>query len=167
MVYPLQTNESKGDEMAALNKRDFKRILFPTDFSEASENAALCALSLAQRYDAKLYVLHVVNLTEDTSGFYVPHISYEKLDEEMKAAAGKMMEKFTSRFFRGFENLESSVLAGEPYKEIIKAVKGSRIDVIVMGSAGKGKVDRFLFGSTAERVMRKVLIPVLIVPPSE
>ncbi|HLC17537.1 MAG TPA: universal stress protein [Thermodesulfobacteriota bacterium] len=151
--------------MAANAKKDFKRILLPTDFSDASEKAASYALSLARSYGAKLHVLHVVDLTDEPSGFYVPHLSYEKLNEEMKASAEKMLKRFTGRVFKGIKDIETHVVAGEPYKEIIRLVKDADIDVVVVGSSGKSGVDRFLFGSTAERVMRKLDRPVLVVPP--
>jgi nucleotide-binding universal stress UspA family protein len=74
--------------------RDFKTILFATDFSESSANAFRYALTLAQKFDSRLVILHVINEPVDLRGFYVPHISFEKLEEEIEEGARKMMEKF-------------------------------------------------------------------------
>lgn len=144
---------------------DFERILLSTDFTEASENAALYALNMAVKYDARLYVLHVVDLTEDAAGFYVPHLSFENLDAEMLKSARRMLDKFCEKQFKGFDGLEANVIAGEPYKDILKAVDRDGIDIVVMGTCGKGGIERFFFGSTTERVLRDVGCPVLVIPP--
>ncbi|MFQ5441145.1 MAG: universal stress protein [Thermodesulfobacteriota bacterium] len=144
----------------------FKNILFPTDCSEGSEGAAACALSLAGAYGAKLFVLHVVDISLEPSGFYVPHMSYEKLDKEGESAEAKLLRKYCARVFRGFMEFESIILSGEPHKEILKVADEKDIDVIVMGSGARGGVDRLFFGSTAEKVLKKSTVPVLVIPPS-
>lgn len=151
--------------VANKEKSRIRRILFPTDFSGASIHAASYALSLARAYKARLFVVHVVDTSEEASGFYLPHLSYEKLDAEMKESAAGMLDKFCAVRFKGFRDMEKSVLAGEPYKEIIKAIRGSDIDLVVMGTFGKARIDRFFFGSTTERVLRKSSCPVFVVPP--
>ena len=146
--------------------RKFKNILFTTDFSEASVHAASYAASLARSYNAAVHVLHVVDTSEEAAGFYLPHLSFEKLDAELKDTAGAMLKKFCAKNFKAHEGLKATVVAGEPYKEILKAAAGA--DVIVMGTFGKkGHLDRLLFGSTTERVMRMAKCPVLVVPPAE
>lgn len=151
--------------MARKESTKIQKILFPTDFSGASIHAASYALLLAKTYKARLYVLHVVDTSEEASGFYLPHLSYEKLDKELMESAGEMLAKFCSTRFKDYKNVEQRVLAGEPYKEILKVIKGIDIDVIVMGTFGKARIDRFFFGSTTERVMRKATCPVFVIPP--
>lgn len=148
-------------------KGKFEKILFTTDFSAASENAAEYALQLARQNRSRLYVLHVVDTSKEAAGFYLPHLSYEKLDAELKSAAEEMLKKFSAKVFKGFKNLELRVLKGEPYKEIIKLIKGNKIDIAVMGTFGKARIDRLLFGSTTERVVRSATCPVLVIPPSK
>jgi nucleotide-binding universal stress UspA family protein len=147
-------------------KVNFKRILLPTDFTEASAYAASYALNMALQYKARLFVLHVVDLTEDAAGFYVPHVSFSNLDKELKDVGEVMLKKFCAKRFKGFNGLVTKVLVGEPYKEIVKSIKKDKIDVVVMGTFGKGGLDRFFFGSTTDRVLRKTDCPVLVVPPS-
>ncbi len=145
----------------------FKKILFPTDFSEASISSAGYALFLARQNKARLYVLHVVDISDEAAGFYLPHLSFEKLDKEMVSSASGMLKKFAAKHFKNYKNIETHVLAGEPYKEILKVVKGTEVDIIVMGTLGKARIDRFLFGSTTERVMRSAKCPVLVIPPKK
>ena len=147
--------------------RDFKTILFATDFSESSDFAFLYALSLAQKFDAHLALVHVINEPVDLRGFYVPHISFDKLEEEIKEGAEKMMEKFCRIHLKDFENYATYIVPGIPYDEIIK--KGSELsaDLIVMATHGRTGLDHVLFGSTAEKVVRKSPIPVMTVRKDE
>src|SRR3989338_3743477 len=130
-------------------------ILLPTDFSEASIGAATYALTLARQHKAKLYCLHIVDISSDAAGFYVPHQSYENLDDEMLVAAEEMLQVFVAKNLKGLKNVEMRVVSGEPYKEIIKSIKTLKIDMCVMGTFGKAALERFFIGSTTERVMRK------------
>lgn len=107
--------------------KDFKSILFATDFSESSDHAFEYAFTVANRFDARLLVLHVINELVDLRGFYVPHISIDKLEDEMAESAGKMMDKFIKSHSQGNERIEPIVVAGIPYDEILKREKRSRL----------------------------------------
>jgi nucleotide-binding universal stress UspA family protein len=144
----------------------FERVLFTTDFSAVSEQAASFAHTMACQNRARLYVLHVIDTSGEPAGFYVPHVSFDKLDKEMVPAAQDMLKAFSARVLKGAKGIELRVLIGEPYKEIVKFINGQAIDVVVMGTGRRSGIDRFLFGSTTERVLRKADCPVLIIPPS-
>ena len=141
----------------------FKTILFATDFSEGSDFAFKAALSMAGKYDSKLIVIHVINVPVDLRGFYVPHISFDKLEEEIEQGAEKLMEKFCRTHMQDFNNFETYVLPGIPYDEIIKKAESLNADLIVMGTHGRTGLDHVLFGSTAEKVVRKSPIPVMTI----
>ena len=141
----------------------FKTILFATDFSEGSDFAFKAALSMAGKYDSKLIVIHVINEPVDLRGFYVPHISFDKLEEEIEQGAEKLMEKFCRTHMQDFNNFETCVLPGIPYDEIIKKAESLNADLIVMGTHGRTGLDHVLFGSTAEKVVRKSPIPVMTI----
>ena len=142
---------------------EFKKILFATDFSEGSDFAFKAALSLARKYDSKLTIIHIINEPVDLRGFYVPHISFDKLEEEIEQGAEKLMEKFCRQHIKDFENYESHVLPGIPYDEIIKKAQEFNADLIVLGTHGRTGLDHVLFGSTAEKVVRKSPIPVMTI----
>lgn len=142
---------------------EFKKILFATDFSEGSDFAFRAALSLARKYDSKLTIIHIINEPVDLRGFYVPHISFDKLEEEIEQGAEKLMEKFCRQHIKDFENYETHVLPGIPYDEIIKKAKEFNADLIVLGTHGRTGLDHVLFGSTAEKVVRKSPIPVMTI----
>ena len=143
--------------------RDFKTILFATDFSESSDHAFEYAYSVAQRFNARLLILHVINELVDLRGFYVPHISIDKLEEEMAESAQKMMHKFLESHAQGDNQVESMVVPGIPYDEILKKSAEEAVDLIVLGTHGRTGLDHVLFGSTAEKVVRKSTIPVMTI----
>lgn len=143
--------------------KDFKNILFATDFSESSDYAFQYAYSLAKKFNARLLVIHVINEPVDLRGFYVPHISFEKLEEEIEEGAQKMMEKFCRTHIRDYDNYETFIVPGIPYDEIIKKAGESSADLIIMGTHGRAGLDHVLFGSTAEKVVRKSPVPVMTI----
>jgi nucleotide-binding universal stress UspA family protein len=143
--------------------KQFEKILFATDFSEGSENAFDYALSLARNFSSRLHIIHVINEPVDLRGFYVPHISFEKLEQEIEAGAEKMMAKFCAARMKDFSNFETSIVTGIPYEEILKKAEDDKSSLIVLGTHGRSGLDHILFGSTAERVVRKSACPVLTV----
>jgi len=147
--------------------KEFKTILFATDFSESSDYAFQYAYSLARKFNARLLVVHIINEPVDLRGFYVPHISFEKLEEEIEEGAQKMMEKFCRTHIRDYDNFETFIVPGIPYDEIIKKATENSADLIILGTHGRTGLDHVLFGSTAEKVVRKSTVPVMTIRISE
>lgn len=147
--------------------KDFKTILFALDFSQSSDYAFQYALSLTRNYQARLLIVHIINEPVDLRGFYVPHISFEKLEQEIEEGAKKMMEKFCREQLGDYGNYETFLLPGIPYDEIIKKAEEQSADLIIMGTHGRTGLDHVLFGSTAEKVVRKSAIPVMTIRYAE
>lgn len=145
----------------------FKTILFATDFSEGSDHAFDYAYALAEKFASRLVVIHVINEPVDLRGFYVPHISFDKLEEEIEQGALKMMEKFCRTHMKDYANYSTFVVPGIPYDEIIKKADEVAADLIIMGTHGRTGLDHVLFGSTAEKVVRKSPVPVMTIRSPE
>jgi nucleotide-binding universal stress UspA family protein len=143
--------------------KQFDTILFANDFSENSELAFDHALTLASQFNARLIIIHVINEPVDLRGFYVPHISFEKLEKEIEEGAEKLMQKFCRTRTKDFTNYETLIVAGIPYEEILRVANERNASLIVMGTQGRKGIDHFLFGSTAERVVRNSKCPVMTV----
>ena len=143
--------------------KPFTKILTAIDFSENSESAFDYALILATQFDAELTIIHVINEPVDLRGFYVPHISFEQLEKEIEESAVKMMESFCNSKLKDFSNYKSAIVTGIPYDEIIATAERIDASLIVLGTHGRTGLDRILFGSTAERVVRSAVCPVLTV----
>ncbi len=143
--------------------KDFSTILVAVDFSESSNNAFQLALKMANKYAARLILLHVINEPVDLRGFYVPHISFEKLEEEIEQGAKKLMESFCRQHLVDVEDYQTLIVPGLPYEQIIQQAQDHSADLIVLGTHGRTGLDHVLFGSTAEKVVRKSVLPVLTV----
>lgn len=140
-----------------------KKILLPTDFSEGSIAVISYVLSLASKYDAHIDILHIIHEFGDMTDFYVPHMSYDVIEKEMEDAARNNMENFCRENFEGKAKFEIHTRKGTPFLEIIQAARDLNSDLIVMGTHGRTGIDHILFGSTAEKVVRKSPIPVMTV----
>ena len=144
-----------------------EKILFPTDFSEGSFHALPFAVDLSKHYNSKLYILHVIYDVAKATNSHIPHVSSDELYKEMSAWAQGEIESCCIEEIRGLPNVDKVVLKGIPYEEVIEFAEKQKIDMIVMGTYGRKGLERFLFGSTAERVVRRAPCPVMTVRVSE
>lgn len=144
---------------------DIKRILFPTDFSEGSAHAIPYVTDLVRHYKARLYVIHVIYDIAKTTGWYVPHTNIDELYKEMEKDAARELESSFVEELRGYKDIEYKLLKGLPYEEILEFAKSNDIELIVMGTHSRKGLERVIFGSTAERVLRNSKCPVLTVGP--
>jgi nucleotide-binding universal stress UspA family protein len=140
-----------------------KTILFPTDFSNGARAAVDHVVSLAQDYHARLILLYVI---QDISiaEWYIPSaLSVADLVEDMQKSAWQEMEKWGAEVSLKVKEVEKMVVRGVPFVEIIRTARGKKVDLIVIGTHGRTGIDHMLFGSTAEKVVRKAPCPVLTV----
>ncbi|HMK55437.1 MAG TPA: universal stress protein [Dissulfurispiraceae bacterium] len=140
-----------------------KNVLFPTDFSEGAAHALSYAVDIAKTYKATLYIVHVIQDIDVSSNLHVPHQSVDVLFEEFSASAKKGLDKLCVSAQEDCKGTETAILRGIPYEEILKFAPSKKIDLIVMATHGRKGLDRVLFGSTAERVVRNSSCPVLTI----
>lgn len=144
---------------------DIKKILFATDFSDNSRYALTFALSFAQRYDAMLYVLHVIQQPSYPLGMYA-EISFDAMDkfsQSISEAVQKEMQTLKEKDLTGCSKYECLIVHGTPFLEILRMAKEKNVELIVVGTHGRTGLDHVLFGSTAEKVVRRAPCPVLSV----
>lgn len=142
----------------------FKQILFPVDFTGNSVRVIPFVLDVAEKYNARVQVLHVV--TAEVGGdLYIPGESLITFISEIRSGAEKMMKEYCETHFAGRENIFGLVLDGDPIEEIIKFAEEHDGCLIIMGTHGRKGLDRVVFGSVAENVLRKSPVPVLTVNP--
>lgn len=140
---------------------NLRRILLPTDFSESARHAQRYAVSFAKEHSASLTLLHVVEAIPvgyASDLFPVPMAQvYQEIEGYAKEELAKLAAEVRSR---GVEPREM-VVQGKPVTEIVRVAREEEIDLIVLGAHGKGLLDKALFGSTTERVVRRAPCPVL------
>lgn len=134
-----------------------KRILVPTDFSESAYAAAEVAARIAKRTDARVYLLHVVNLLE-----YGAEDEIAKQLFVMKVVRKRMEELVNQPFFEGV-NVVEALSFDLIYENVSKKANEHEIDLIVMGSHGTSGLKEVIWGSTAQKILRRSDCPVLVV----
>src|SRR5579875_2183536 len=139
-----------------------KNILCPVDFSDFSMKAFDYAYSLARRYDAKLYLQHVIRPLTEYS-YDVPSGWTQQYYAESKAESQKEFQKMIAGKTSNDFHAEFVVQVGFPAGVILELSQKQPIDLIVIGTQGRQGVDRWTMGSVAERVIRKAKCPVLAV----
>lgn len=143
-----------------------ERILCPTDFSEFSERALSRAVRLGHWFRAPITVFHAIPLISSTmagpmGGGYVS-IPEELLINERRDAE-EAMKRFVAPHLDADVPIETRVLEGEPCRLIEAMAAELPADLVVMGTHGRGGWDRLLLGSTTEKVVRRLICPVLTI----
>ena len=144
-----------------------KRIVCCTDFSRNAESAFLAAVEMAERYSAKLFVLHVlpplINPMLTDTEWVVPAEPEKSLILNIEE---RMQKEYATRV--GEETaLELVVRDGHVSTEILRFLEENAIDVVVMGSYGLSGAGLVFFGSVAKRVAHKAPCSVMIVRSRE
>jgi len=144
------------------------KLLVPTDFSEDSEQAARYAVELAKRFQAEIHCVHVVDIPADllsTSDYYMTGPSEGFLDQ-IREESKKNLEAFAKKNLAGV-GVRTAFLEGSPFVEIIRYARNQEIDLVVIATHGRTGLKHVLFGSVAEKVVRKAPCPVLVVKREE
>lgn len=140
------------------------RILVPTDFSEPAAAALKWATTLAREFESKIYLLHVV--PEPYAYPWGTELSSLPLNEilaQSEEAARQRLGELAVETGLPKDRVSTSAVVGTPVDQVIALVKDERIDLVVLGTHGRGPVGHFLLGSVAERVVRRSPVPVLTV----
>jgi universal stress protein A len=144
-----------------------KRILLPTDFSESARHACSYALSFAADFKAELLLVHVV---EDIAVSYASDlfpVPMAQVFGELSGYARSELAKLAALARERSVAVREIVAQGRPSVEIVRIAREETVDLIVLGTHGKGVLDQALFGSTTERVVRHAPCPVLTTRVSE
>lgn len=141
----------------------FNKILVPIDFSERSISVLRNAVYVAEKFEAELNVIFVVEDFSSMFEFSVPHISSDIQEEEMKRGAEKKMENFLNENLDSSVAFKSKVLIGYVAEEICHFAEAEGINLIIMGTHGYKGLERMLLGSVVEKVLRMAPCPVLTI----
>ena len=142
-------------------------ILVPLDFSTGSLQALEYALSLIDP-NGEVYLLHVIDADFlarlSDNGF----ADVETATERMRQKAEEQLQNIVQEQAASTVRIESMVVIGRPFAEILRVAADLDFSLIVMSIRGQheGGIEEILFGSTAEKVLRASRIPVVCIPPS-
>jgi universal stress protein A len=145
-----------------------KRILYPTDFSDCAKTAEEYATALADQFQAELHVLNVLAdvkmmLPGPGSALSLPQNYLLDLITEAERTLAKVLPDAA----KSGRTVVRTLRTGNPHVEIVKYAEAMEIDLIVMGTHGRGGLAHMLLGSVAEKLVRTAGCPVLTVRPAE
>ena len=141
----------------------FKKILFPTDFSDVSDKAFDYITSLKDVGAETVVIIHVIDQRSISVLYNKATMNYLKMEQEMIARATRSLEELAYLLEDyGFE-VKSLLKTGFPVIEILNAEKEENVSIIVIGSHGKSNLKELFLGSVSEKVIRKCEKPVFVV----
>ena len=155
---------------------EIKRILYATDLSENAKHAFTYAATIANKFDAKITVLHVLEtIPSNTEWQIVEYLGEDRWKEVQKNKKQEFIESTKKSLNNFCEEMTSSfkscpflvdeiiVKEGIPVDEILKTVDSKNCDMVVMGTHGYGMLADALIGSNARRVVRRCKKPVMVI----
>ncbi len=144
--------------------QEVKKILCAVDLSEHSKTIAQYTLYLARALGAEVLVVYTAPSLSQYVGFHVPPNTIENFVGEIVSGAEKSMDTFVSENFPDV-TAKGEVLIGYAADEIVNKAEDENVDLIVMGTHGRKGLDRILFGSVAEQVVKNAKPPVMTIRP--
>ena len=153
----------------------YNKILLPTDGSENSKRANKHALWIADKSDADIVLIYVIEPHFPELATGLPLLTLPTPDEgfyeEIRNEGKQIIENFKQEFediqCKGMcknTNLKTIITEGKPSNEIVKILDEKNFDLVVMGASGRHGLDRFIVGSVTERVVRNARKPVMVIP---
>ncbi len=144
--------------------RTIKKIICALDLSQHSALVAEYAVMIAKPFDAEIIAVYAAPALTQYVGFHVPPSSIENFVGEIVSGAEKTMQEFVAEHFKGVRAV-GKVVNGYAAEEILSLVESSGADLLIMGTHGRKGIDRILFGSVAEKVVKSAKVPVMTVRP--
>jgi len=144
----------------------FEKILYPTDFSDASKKALDYIKQLKGAGTKEVVVLHVIDEREIEHIAHLPelNVSIEELEKRREEYAKDEMKVIGAELKKAGFKVKTRIDKGIPFRDILKAEEQERdVSVVVLGSHGKSCITEMLLGSVSEKVVRKSSKPVLVV----
>ncbi len=149
--------------------KTIKTVVTPIDFSDNAGLIVESAAYMAGTFGASLHVLFVVQNFEDYSGFFVPQMNVPNIEHELFIGAQEQMESFckehSAYFNKAGVQIASQVLVGDVAEKIVEYAGENDADMIVMGTHGYKGLERIMFGSVADKVVKSATCPVMTINP--
>jgi nucleotide-binding universal stress UspA family protein len=144
-----------------------RRILVPIDFSEFSKNALKYAIPFSGQFKASIDLLYVVEPAIYPADFSFGQVGFPNVEEELRKRGTEELENLMKKEIGKRVPARFAVRTGKPFHEINEYARHEQVDLIIIATHGHSGMESILFGSTAEKVVRKAPCPVLVVRSGE
>lgn len=138
-----------------------KKVLVPIDFSDYSKSALRYAITFAKQFNAELILIYVVEPIIYPPDFSMGQIAIPTVNTEWDERAREELNKLAKNEIPAELKSKTIIKTGKPFVEIIDTASEEDVDIIIIATHGHSGVEHILFGSTAEKVVRKAPCPVL------
>ena len=149
------------------SKIELDRILVPIDFSEHSRKALQYAIPFAQQFKASIDLVYVVEPTVYPADFSFGQVGFPAIEDELRKRGGEELDDLLRHEIGKRVKAKRAIRTGKAFYEILQYAKEEAIDLIIIATHGHTGIEHALFGSTAEKVVRKAPCPVLVVRTEE
>jgi nucleotide-binding universal stress UspA family protein len=164
---PMLTIPSHIDPQRVTRGLTFNRVLCAVDFSGASLAGLAYAFSIAEECNAKLTLLHVIELPPELQYTTTPgEFDVAEVRAAAEAERRRQLSALVPEHARDFCTIETAVLEGSASRQILGMSDAMDVDLIVLGVHGRNAFDLAFFGSNSKDVIRQAHCPVLVVPVS-
>ena len=143
-----------------------QKIVCALDLSEHSRQVAEYATMLAKMSGASIVAVYAAPTLTQYTGFHVPPNTIDSFVGEIVSGAEKAMADFVAEHFPDVQ-VKAEGVVGYAAEEILSLAENEDADLIVMGTHGRKGIDRILFGSVAEKVVKNSSRPVLTIRPAD
>lgn len=142
---------------------DIKTILVPIDFSDYSKNALRYSVNLAKKFSSKMFLIYVIEPMIYPADFSMGQVAVPTADLDMTQRAEEELNNLAKNEIDSSIEVKTIIKSGKPFVEIIETAAEVDADLIIIATHGHTGVEHLLFGSTAEKVVRKAPCPVLTI----
>ena len=140
-----------------------ERILVVSRSTKHCRSAVSTGISLAQKYNAELYLMHVIHDPFGLEGWNLPIPDFRGEYERMAAEARRDMDQMVETARNDGLVVKELIKDGKPSDEVFKLVKEAQIDLVIMPAHEEGRLEHFLFGHSNDIIIRKLPASIMLV----
>jgi len=120
---------------------------------------------MTDKFGSDIYLLFVARNLKYFADMYVPDPSILTFEREILEGSAKRLNEFKEKYFQNKHTVHVKVVSGDPAGEILYYISNQDVDMVIMGTHGRKGLDKIVFGSVADRIVKASLVPVFLVNP--
>lgn len=141
-----------------------RRVLLASDLSKTSDKAVATAVALTKLGGAKLTMLYVIEtVPRVVPQQFIDTATWDQIDAQNRRGGERQFAKLIAKVEKTCPNVKGLIVEGEPVREIVRAARATRADLLVVGTHGRQGLTKLLLGSVAARVVASAPCPVVTV----
>jgi len=162
---PSRAKKAPAPPLRPAPSLDIQSILVPIDFSAHSKNALKFAIPLAEKFGASLHLVYVVEPTIYPADLGFGQVVLPGVEDELREKGAEELQALIQREIGERVKASCAVRTGNPHQEILHEAEEKGVDMIIVATHGHSGVEHMLFGSTADRIVKRSRVPVLTIRP--